>query len=204
MGVHFKPGGAFPFLGMPADALVDGHVDLEDLWGARAGTLRERLSAAAKPVDQFRVLEEALLDRLRLCRRHPVVQYALARLDRAEIGVRDLVRSTQLSHRQFIELFRAEVGMAPKLFTRVRRFERAAAMARRSPRDWAKLAATCGYFDQSHMIGDFVAFSGLTPVEYGALRCAKIGAAFSAMTEDVEGAAPPHTVLARRWLTWAG
>src|SRR5215831_11149653 len=46
IGVHFKPGGAFPFLGLPAGYLADTHVDLESLWGPSAGRLRERLCEA--------------------------------------------------------------------------------------------------------------------------------------------------------------
>jgi hypothetical protein len=35
IGVHFKPGGAFPFLGLPADDLADTHVDLEHFGDGR-------------------------------------------------------------------------------------------------------------------------------------------------------------------------
>src|SRR5687768_187818 len=43
LGIHFRPGGAFPFLGLPADELADSHVDLETLWGYSAKLLREQL-----------------------------------------------------------------------------------------------------------------------------------------------------------------
>src|SRR5919197_3172086 len=66
VGVHFRPGGALPFLGVPPGALGDAHVDLATLWGrAAAGELRERLCAAATLPERFRILERALLDRLR-------------------------------------------------------------------------------------------------------------------------------------------
>src|SRR6266508_347324 len=45
IGVRFRPGGAFPFLGTPASELADAHVDLEALWGTSAIELRERLCA---------------------------------------------------------------------------------------------------------------------------------------------------------------
>src|SRR5262245_34778528 len=63
IGVHFKPGGAFPFLGVPASELTDRHVDLEALWGSYARDLRERLCEAAV-VERFEILECALADRL--------------------------------------------------------------------------------------------------------------------------------------------
>src|SRR5207253_6840162 len=64
LGVHFKAGGAFPFFGPLVSQLVDMHVDLETLWGRSGGELRERLHAASRPVDKFRLLEATLLARL--------------------------------------------------------------------------------------------------------------------------------------------
>jgi hypothetical protein len=53
IGVHFEPGGAFPFFGLPAGELADTHVDLEDLWGPSARWLRERLCATSTPLERF-------------------------------------------------------------------------------------------------------------------------------------------------------
>lgn len=167
VGVHFKPGGAFPFLGVPAFELADTHVDLEALWGRRARVLRERL-AAAPLGEKFTILEDALVDWLvRPVRRHPVVPFALGELSRKGVSVRSVAEEVGLSHRRLVEVFRAEVGMTPKTFSRVRRFERAVARVRGSAAapEWARLAFECGYFDQSHMIRDFVALAGLSPLE---------------------------------------
>jgi hypothetical protein len=65
--VHFKPGGAFPFLGAPAIELTDIHLDLESLWGGAAAELRERLRAATTVGERFSLLEHALVSRLRYC-----------------------------------------------------------------------------------------------------------------------------------------
>lgn len=53
IGVHFKPGGAFPFLGLPAGHLADTHVDHDTLWGPSAGRLRERLCEARASAERF-------------------------------------------------------------------------------------------------------------------------------------------------------
>jgi AraC-like DNA-binding protein len=167
VGVHFKPSGVFPFLRVPVHELADAHVDLETVWGASARSLRERLCAAAVPAERFRILEAALLERMgRFTKRHRAVPYALAELERPDHSVAHIAERAGISHRRLTDVFRAEVGMTPKLFARIRRFERAVERARRVERpDWARLALGCGYFDQSHMIGDFIAFSGFTPVE---------------------------------------
>jgi len=168
LGVHFKPGGAFPFLGAPAGELADTHIDIETLWGPPAVELRERLCAAPTPAERFSLMENALLSRLR----HPPEHHGAvpAALDAfepggAEVRVRDVARRVGLSQRRFIQVFAAEVGMTPKLYCRVRRFQRARALARKTP-NWARVAVDCGYFDQSHLIRDFLAFSGLTPADY--------------------------------------
>lgn len=65
VGVHFKAGGVYPFLGVDADELRDADVPLEALWGTKAAELlRERLLEAGTPQDRFGFLEQALLARV--------------------------------------------------------------------------------------------------------------------------------------------
>jgi len=74
---------------------------------------------------------------------------------------------TGLSHTRFIQLFRENVGLTPKLFYRVRRFRTLPdRIGKGMPVNWAELAVDCGYFDQAHLIRDFRAFAGITPLEY--------------------------------------
>src|SRR5262245_44602949 len=63
VGVHFRPGAAPPFLGVPASELAGAHVDLEALWGRAADELRERLREAATPAERFSLLERTLAAR---------------------------------------------------------------------------------------------------------------------------------------------
>ena len=86
-----------------------------------------------------------------------------------------LAESIGVSQRRFIQLFRDELGLAPKLFGRVQRFQQAIkAIDRRETVDWLDLALSCGYFDQAHFIHDFIEFSSLTPGEYLGLRTAHL------------------------------
>src|SRR5215831_11128228 len=65
MGVHFKPGGAFPFLGIEPSELTNAHANLGDLWGRSGLELRERLCGVATPEQRFAIMERTLRDRLR-------------------------------------------------------------------------------------------------------------------------------------------
>ena len=170
VGVRFRPGGAFPFLGTPASELADAHVDLEALWGISAIELRERLCVAKTPAERFDLLEKALMAHLfRPLERHYAVRFALHTFDRGDSGlaIRDVARDAGLSQRRFIQLFAREVGMSPKLFFRVRRFRQALEKVQHAAvPNWAQVAVDCGYYDQSHLINDFRFFSHLTPSEY--------------------------------------
>lgn len=170
MGVHFKPGGAFPFLGTPANELADAHVDLEALWGTSAIELRERLCETKTPSERFDLLEDALVAHLfRPLERHYAVQFALDAFGRTDsiLSVRDVARDAGLSQRRFSQLFAREIGMSPKLFCRVRRFRQALETVRQvAVPNWARVAVDCGYYDQAHLIHDFQSFSNLSPAEY--------------------------------------
>jgi AraC-like DNA-binding protein len=170
IGVHFKPGGAFPFLGLPAGDLADTHVDLETLWGPSAGRLRERLCEARSSAERFQLLQEALLSRL--CQgveQHYAVSAALEMFEKNQAGprVREAAKYLGLSQRRFIQVFKAEVGITPKLFSRIQRFQQTRTFIHHNPSiNWAGLAVDLGYFDQSHLIREFLEFSGLSPNDY--------------------------------------
>ena len=171
LGVHFRPGGAFPFFRPPAGELHDAHVALDALWGPAAGELHERVLAAPTPRAKFRVLEQALLAQAaRPLRRRPAVAFAVRELQRGR-SVGQVCEQVGLSARHFIAAFRDEVGLTPKLFSRVQRFQQVVRRLGAGARvEWAAVALGCGYYDQAHFIHDFRAFCGLSPTAYLARR----------------------------------
>jgi len=168
LGIHFQPGGAFPFLGLPAAELAGTHLDLSELWGPAAASLRERL-IAAKATSRFHVLEDVLTRRVMgASRRHRAVLGAVGIFNRRSRNrIAHVAANIGVSERRLLDVFRAQVGLTPKMFGRVSRFQQAlTALHPESAADWARLACTCGYFDQSHLIRDFLEFSGLSPEAY--------------------------------------
>ena len=80
----------------------------------------------------------------------------------------EAVASLGWTAKRLTRRFSQQIGLTPKRFARVRRFQR---VLRRSASevtsvDWARLAAECGFYDQAHLIHEFRAHAGTTPLEY--------------------------------------
>ena len=121
VGAQFLPGAAVLLFGARADELAGRHTPLEDLWGPSTEESRERLIAAGPADRQLDVFESLLAARLpRVHGIHPAVAHALERFSTTH-EVRRVVKESGYSHRRFIEVFRAAVGLGPKLYCRVLR-----------------------------------------------------------------------------------
>ena len=168
IGVRFREGGAFPFLG-PLGALRN-EVDADALAGAGLRPLHGRLLEAASVAARVARLDDWLLRRLALGREpSPVIPASLAVL-RARAGLLSmagLARELAVGQRQLERLFQAQVGMSPKHFARLLRVDRARTAIKAPGADsLAGLGADLGYFDQAHFIHDFKAIVGMTPEAY--------------------------------------
>ena len=172
LGVHFKPGGAAGLLGAPPGELTDAHVDLDSLWSRAAGELREQLCAATELGQRFQILDQVLVSRLpHAPPGREVVRTALDRLEQPRVEIGAISEALGLSRRRFIEVFTEQVGMTPKRYARVRRFQRALTLALQHPAPaWAELAPASGYFDQAHLCRDWAELSGCSPSELVAMR----------------------------------
>jgi AraC-like DNA-binding protein len=169
MGVHFKPGGGFPFFGVPADEMQNARVSLDALWGSQADELRGQLLDAKTEESRVRILERTLWARIRRpLAQHRGVTFALAEFQREPAQrISDVTRQIGLSARQFIRIFSEEVGLTPKQFCRIQRFQQVLRRVHnRREVQWVDVALACGYFDQAHFIHDFRLYSGLSPTVY--------------------------------------
>lgn len=167
VGVQLQPGAAELLFGVPAGELSGRHTSLGDLWGRAATEARERLEEAATAERRLAVMESLLLARLPVVRGlHPAVAEALEHFWTTS-DVREVVRASGYSHRHFIGLFRDAVGLAPKAYCRVLRFQQALRRISAKPdASWVDLAIEAGYSDQPHFTREFRDFTGVTPERY--------------------------------------
>lgn len=179
IGMVFKPGGFATFASDAVDLFSNRSVGLEEVWGRGARELRDRLREAATPKARMDCLERFLLERFAMRLLQPErwrggeVEFALRQFQRAPsiATVREMARTTGWSERRFSQVFREEVGLSPKTWCRVQRFQRAVQQLHAGVEvRWAELALDCGYYDQSHFANEFRAFSGIDATTYSASR----------------------------------
>lgn len=172
VGAMLRPGAALALFGVSAAELAERHTRLDELWRNSEGA-RARLLAARSPTERLATFESLLAARLPSVRGlHPAIAFALARFG-ARDNVLSIVAQTGYSHRHFIGLFREAVGLAPKTFARLQRFQHALRSASNPDASWASLALDAGYSDQAHFSRDFLELTGMTPSAYRRIRPAR-------------------------------
>ena len=169
VGAVLRPGAAQALFGCSALELADRHVPLEQLWGADAGRLLERLQAEVDPQRQLQGFAAALRARLRPAGGlHPPVAVALQALVRGR-PVAEAAIASGHSHRHFIARVSEAVGLTPKRYARVRRF-RHALRHLAGTESLAAVAQAAGYSDQAHFQREFRELAGVTPRTFRAAR----------------------------------
>jgi AraC-like DNA-binding protein len=173
-GVQFdlEPPAARALLGVPAGELAQRTVGLEDVLGADAARIAERLDAAPDAQARIRVLDEALMRRLARARSaaRPDTEraWALLRATGGRMPVAALAAALGCSRRHLAKRFAEDVGVSPKVAARLIRFE--AARRRLGAVPLARLAAEHGFADQAHLAREFRELGGATPTAFPFLQ----------------------------------
>jgi AraC-like DNA-binding protein len=169
LGAYLRAGCAQRFTGCPAAELTDKVIGLEQLWGPAAFDVAMSLNECNNEAARIRYLESALLQRTAKARIPAVVLdiQAIGSLvveRRGRLTIRYLAEKSGVSRQHLTRIFHEHVGITPKLYCRVARFQAGLAFAGIGDRvNWAQAAVDLGYADQSHMIAEFRQFSSLTP-----------------------------------------
>jgi AraC-like DNA-binding protein len=154
-------------LGTPASALAGRIVSIEELWGdAATRRLFDRLAGARDTAEAAAILESAIAERrATIDERRARARFAKDAADRlTHSSVNAVAVDLGVSERHLRRVFHEAVGVSPKAFSKLTRFNRALRAARSSRQvGWASIAAGAGYYDQAHLIAEFRAIAGVTP-----------------------------------------
>jgi AraC-like DNA-binding protein len=172
--VSFQPGYAHHFLRARADELTDKLLALEHFWGAAGCALEERLLQAHTVREKIHLVEAELLSRLASApppdSTVPTIAGHVLRRQ-GVTTVASLSAASGFTRQHLARKFRHSLGVSPKLFCRLVRFQNALTRVLTSrPDDWAAAAADLGYYDQAHLIAEFKEFTGYTPTGFPVVR----------------------------------
>ncbi|QKJ30958.1 AraC family transcriptional regulator [Mucilaginibacter mali] len=82
------------------------------------------------------------------------------------VTVKEMTEAACIGERQLERLFKRYVGLTPKYYARIIRFNYIFQIVQSKSASWADVVYQAGYYDQSHFIRDFKAFTGEDPSAY--------------------------------------
>jgi AraC-like DNA-binding protein len=164
--IFFQPLAFWQLFGLPMDSFVNQHYEGYAVLGREADQLWNRLAEAVTFAERVKFAEAYLLPKALNAGRKSSIMNAALYISRAKGTLRldHVANQLSLGLRQFERNFLSEIGLSPKLYSRVARFQAALDMRiHRQDTGWANLANEFGYYDQTHMIKDFQKLSGFSP-----------------------------------------
>lgn len=174
IGAYVRAGGLAAFTSVPGDELTDRVVPIQDVFGPAAANAAARLAEASEAV-RIDALESLLIERLR-GQRLATASVNVAGLaasiaeSAGQVTVERLAHEAGISRQHLTRVFRERIGVTPKLYARLARFQSSLAYASAGELAGAHAALALGYADQSHWIAEFKEFSGLTPQRFATRR----------------------------------
>jgi AraC-like DNA-binding protein len=167
--VRFFPGGAHYFHGMPTHLFTGGNYRLEDLWPESIGIIGERIFEAQNFNERVRIMDEYLNQLLLRQRTNgcDLMKNLLHRIfvSGGSVGVKELAEREAISERQLNRKFGQWIGISPKKFSEVVRFQSVLhSIQNGGSLNWTELALKHSFFDQAHLIRDFRRFYGDSPL----------------------------------------
>jgi AraC-like DNA-binding protein len=171
IAVTFKPDAAKLFLKIPVSEIKNISVSLEDIYGIRIKEFESKWKEALNNKERINLIETFLIKQLNesLKLDYNRINYSLRFIDRNKgiVSVEKLAQLSCLSTRQFNRKFTEYVGLNPKQFTRIVRFQNTIYTQQQNLfENFTDVAYQCGYYDQAHFINEFKLFTGYTPVEF--------------------------------------
>src|SRR6185369_15946773 len=152
LGIRFHPGGAYPFLRVPMNAITDQLIELGSLSKALESRLLTACEYVSTPLERVVSITAALVKKLPL-----TVDTNLMALTESivnsvgVVSVDRLANDAGISSRQLERRFLSGVGLGPKVLSRILRFQQVFRAVERGDNSWAEVALDCGYYDQAHL-----------------------------------------------------
>lgn len=168
--INFHKGKAYPFVQMPLYELTDSVVDGDLVLTPEIMDMRSMLLETPFIHRKFQVAERFLIKKFRnKLMVNPFIEFAVNKILASpnQLSIEQISAKVGYSQKHLIKLFKDNVGVAPKGFLKIIRFQKAIQEIETAKKiEWTGIAFESGYYDQAHFINDFRSFSGFTPNQY--------------------------------------
>lgn len=169
-GAKLRPGAMMELFGVSPEDLTDTLAPIQTLMGAKMHGLEEQIALASDAPSRIRCLEQYMQEaRREKGDRAKLLEAILSHITRlrGDISVKDLALHFQLGYKRLERLFKSYIGLTPKQFCRIIRFN-ATLYYQKQQRvvNLTDLAYTAGYFDQMHFIKEVKSITDLPPSRF--------------------------------------
>jgi AraC-like DNA-binding protein len=164
-GVYLQPYSIPMIFGFGAEEITDTPVDFSHI----NSLLRDQIIEAGSFRQRIDIIAEFIRKKITHRFQNNTIQQVVNLIEKTG-GTQPLDKiysDLHSSERHFVRLFKRQVGITPKHFSRITRFQSTMnALCEKADSNYAKMAFDYGYSDQSHFVRDFKAFSGFTPSQF--------------------------------------
>lgn len=168
--VVFRPGALYRLTGIPSWELNNSYIDAGTVFHKEVKEVNDKLNDAAGYAEMLAVVENFLLKQVTRSKKeyHRLDDVSNIILNTsANISIEWLAKESCLSLRQYERKFRERMGISPRYFSKIARFENAFRLKNTSPQlDWLSIAIQCGYHDYQHLAKDYKTFTNETPTGF--------------------------------------
>jgi AraC-like DNA-binding protein len=165
--IVLQPGALYRLTGIPSYELTNTYIDAEAIWNPDISQIHDQM-ANCEDVDETIKIAELFLEKI--INKSKIQSHSIDKVSKLILNqnnpqnIENLADQSCLSIRQFSRKFNERIGISPKTFDRITRFEKAFRMKNANPNlDWLSIAIACGYYDYQHLVKDYKDFTNLTP-----------------------------------------
>ncbi|MEO8854684.1 MAG: helix-turn-helix domain-containing protein [Ginsengibacter sp.] len=168
--IVFRPGALFRLTGIPSHQLNNCYLDAEIFFSKDIKEVNDKLNDASNFNEMIVVIEAFLLNQInRGVKEFHRLDHLSNRIlqSNENLNIESLARELCLSLRQYERKFIERMGISPRYFNKIVRFENAFRMKNKQPHlDWLTIAIHCGFYDYQHLVKDYKKFTSQTPTEF--------------------------------------
>jgi AraC-like DNA-binding protein len=166
--VGFKPWGIQPFIDFSISELTNQNLDIKDVYPARLRTMEDEIRTVRTDEARISITERFLAGILRPCKPDLLINASVKQisLSHGQIPIHELAKTFHLCEKQFKRRFIRTVGITPKLFSRLVRYQYILGLMDNRQVKLLDIAIRTGFYDESHFIKEFEDFTHTSPGSY--------------------------------------